>query len=265
MIDSRAPLLPRGVLSRVAASIPLVITIAAISLGSSWALGRAVRTIVAAAMSGKAYRPDGHHLSALLELLVTQPTVAAALVVNLAFAGLFATVLWLLLAGGVIGRLWRALPPSEVVAACVSQVPGMFVHTLWFLVLRGLLFIPLVSTPAALQGVALVVVAVPWIMTVAAHDLVRARWVVGVEKRWGPRATFAALKDVTRSPMHLVSSGALWAVALATSASILFVTLQKLHLPGTIWTLRALALIPIVLGVVRLALAVDRAAAEDTD
>jgi hypothetical protein len=141
----------------------------------------------------------------------------------------------------------------------------MFVHTLWIVLLRGLLFVPLVTAPAALQGVAMVVVAIPWILTVAAHDLVRARWVLGVERRWGPRATFAALKDVTRRPAALAATSALWGAALAASGAILFITLQKLHLPGTIWTLRALALLPIVLGVLRLAIAVDRAADEQTD
>jgi len=265
MIQSQAKLLPRGVWPRVAASTSLVLALAAISLGSSWALGRAVATIVATAMGGKAYRPDGHHLYALLELAATQPTVGAALVVNLVVAGALAMTLWVFLAGGVLGRLWRVLPASEFVAACVSQSPGMLAHTLWFALLRGVLLFGLVLSPAGLRGIMLLLLALPWFTTVAAHDLVRARWVLGAERRWGPRAALAAIKDVMRRPIALLGVGAVWSAAVAMSAGIALVTLQKMHVPGTIWTLRGLALVPIALGVVRLAIAVERAAEERKD
>ena len=126
-------------LRRVLKAPGLVLLVIAIHWGFAGVLAFAVETGVAAGL-GRYSLVDGQNLFyALIEYLVDQPGVFAAWSRLAAVSALVSLVLWTLLSGGVLLRLRRPEPLSNLARDTVRVVPGIVVVTLWHFLPRLIL------------------------------------------------------------------------------------------------------------------------------
>ncbi len=114
--------------------------------------------------------------------------------------------------------------------------------------------------------------AVPWLLTVPAFDLARARItrdLPSVEPGWrarlrllGPVPFARGIGGAVKRPGFALTSAGLGALSTLVALGMTYLALAFMHVPGAIWGVRLLAVVPIALGLTRLGLAVRQADVE---
>ncbi len=244
-------------LRRVLSAPGMVFALWALQLAVAWQLGDAVRVAAAAAMRGYARIDDGHLLGAVMELMATSPAIAGVMVQAAITSTLVGIVFWALAYGGVIKRLQGPASPSQMAAASVGFLPGVVVQTIYVGALRaipiGLCALLAAKAPVVAVGLGLVVTAV----TVVAADLARVEVVLHGGRAFHPMTALRALKTAHTDLRLLSSAGAIAIAQVFVPAILIYLVLSDTAGAGSIWLARCLALGGLVLGLWRIALAVD--------
>lgn len=250
-------------LRRVSGAAGLVLTVVAVQLALSAGVGAAVRAGVGAAMGEWTILADGHLIYGVFELLVEHPGQLAAARQLLAGSAVLALAVWTLLAAGILRRLDGPAPAAEVAAAAVRSFPGVLVVSLWHLIPRAVLLAAAGALTArllraeawGLLGLALTVAVAGYAN--CALDLSRAAVVLHGAPRFHPRTALRGFLRAARRPGVLLPSMLLSAGQWLALAAIVAVAVAGLGTPWAIWLARALAILGVVLGLTRMAVAVE--------
>ncbi|MEE8522573.1 MAG: hypothetical protein V3T72_01475 [Thermoanaerobaculia bacterium] len=251
-----------GALKRVFRAPGLVLTVAAVQLTVAAVLGSSVQTAVAATMGRFAVVADGHMLYSMVSLFVDNPGVAAGARDLLAGSALLALGLWTLLAAGIIHRLSAPAPASEVAAAAVRGLPAMIVVTLWQLLPRLILIALVGGLSAKLLsadtwgwlGFAPLLAVLGYVT--CALDLARCDVVLHGARRFHLMTALGGFATALRRPGVLLPSMVLTACQWGCVAAILAVSISGLGTGHAIWFARGLAVLGVVFGLARVAVAV---------
>ncbi len=256
-------------LSPMRRRVRLVLGLWALTLVLGLLSGRVVRAATSAAMGPFSVLDDGHQLGALFELFATKPSVPAVMGLALTVSGIIGLVTWVVLAGGILEHLRGGTGPGPLVEASLANTPYFAAQAFWLAVLRGLLLGGLVGSAVGIGPWSLLIFGPLWLWTIPAFDLARARVsrdLYDLEPGWRPRLRLLGPGPLARGiggavkrPAFLAASAGLGAVAMLCSLTMTYLAVAWMHLPGGIWALRLLALVPIVLGLSRLGLAVRQA------
>ena len=249
-------------LQRALGAPGLILTIFAFQLLLATTVSSSVRVSVGAALGKYAVLADGHLLNHILELLIDHPAIAAGSAAMLAGSSMLGLVLWTLLAAGIIQRLHSPTSPSEVAAAAIRGLPGVIAMTLWQLVPRMILL----AIAAAISGWlmkadtwgflgVLPLVAMLGYVT-CALDLARCNVVLHGARRLHVKTALDGFVQAARRPRVLLPSMVFSACQWACVVAILGIAIAGLGTGWAIWVARCLALLGIVFGLSRVAVAV---------
>lgn len=249
-------------LKKVLRAPGLVLTVAAIQLTVAAVMSSSLQTAVAATMGRFAVVADGHLLYSMISLFVDNPGVPAGARQLLAGSALLALALWTLMAAGIIHRLHAPAPMPEVAAAAVSGLPAVIVVTLWQLLPR-LILIALVGIASSKLLAAdtwgwlgiLPLLAVLGYVT-CALDLARCDAVLHGARRFHVMTALGGFATALRRPGVLLRSMGFSAGQWACVAAILAVSVSGFGTGNAIWLARALAVLGVVFGLSRVAVAV---------
>ena len=247
----------------------LVVALWVFTLVLGLVAGRVVSAATGAAMGSFTVLDDGHQLGALFELFATHPSVPAVMMITMLLSGIVGLIAWVVLAGGIFEHLCGQNGPGPFIDGALSATPYFAAQTVWFGILRGLLVGGLAGSSFLMGGWALLVFGPLWLLTIPAFDLARARIsrdLYALDPGWrpklrllGPGPLARGIGGTVKRPGFLAASAGLGALAMVVSTLMTYMAVAWMHLPGGIWFVRLLAVIPIVLGLSRLALAVRQA------
>ncbi|MCP3959495.1 MAG: hypothetical protein GY719_16735 [bacterium] len=250
-------------LRRVLRAPGLIVLVVAIQLVVALILGSGVRAAVGASLVPYSLATDGHLLGATFELFGDHPGLPVGFRQVAVGSSAIALVLWILLAAPVIHRLRSKTPAARLAALAFSQLPAIGVTTLWHLALRivllaalGLLTAPLLDHGAwGLLGVAATAVALA--ISTCALDLARCHVVLHGARGFHYSTALRAYREAVRRPAVLVPSMLLSFGQWTCVAGAVAVAMVMAGAGGTIWLVRGLAVLGVVLGLTRVAVAVE--------
>ena len=251
------------VLRRVWRAPWLIVTVIILHLLVASVLGAGVRNAVGNSLGAFSAITEGHLVAAVFELLSTHPGLLAAYRSTLVGSALVGLVLWTFLAPAVILRLRAPGPLPQLAAATLKHLPGVIITTLWNLIPRAVLltltgFATAQAMPGGSSGLAgLAVMAMALATCTCALDLARCRVVL----RNAPGTRFATAwrgyREAWTRPSVLIPSMSLSLATWACSLGMLALAIDRAGDPATIWLVRALALVGIVLSLTRITVAIE--------
>lgn len=223
--------------------------------------GLIVQTSAQAALQAFSPQPDNHDLYYLAELLATQPTLVPMILGALALAAVLSQIVWTLAAPIVLARLQPgggALSLREVGATGFAALAPTAVQTLWNWLLRAALLVLVMVVSAPLPVVLkLVLLLLAHSVSTFALDLVRVQVTLHEAARFHIRsALFAFARAFTSAPTFAACAAVGLAQILLTLA-IVWLGLRAVGEGSTVWTIRALALLALVLGLWRMSLVLE--------
>lgn len=248
---------------RVARAPGLIALIAVLQLALAAWLGSGVRAAVGASLGPFSLLSEGHLLFAVVELFSSHPGILASYRTALIGSSVFALLLWTVLAPAIILRLRAANPPARIAATALRGLPAVVVTTLWCLLPRGLLLAAAGFATARLMPMGhwgLAGLAVTFIVlayTTCALDLARCGVMLRGARRFHVATAIGAYREAWRRPSVLLPSMLLSLARWGCVAAMLALAIDQAGAPWTIWTVRSLAIVNVVLGVGRVAVAVE--------
>ena len=241
----------------------LVVLVIVLHLLVAAVLSSGVRAAVGRSLGAYSVITEGHLLAAVLELLGAHPGLMAAYRSTLVGSAVAGLALWTFLAPAVILRLRAPNSWPRIASASLENLPGVIATTLWNLLPRLLLlaltgFVTSKAMSSGLWGlVGLIVMATVLATSTCALDLARCRVVL----RGAPGSRFATAwrgyREATRRPGVLLTSISLSFAKWVCSLGILALALDRAGQAETIHLIRGLAVLGIVLGLARVAVAVE--------
>lgn len=250
-------------LSRVLRAPGLIVLVVAIQLLAALVLGSGVRAAVGSSLAPYSVVTDGHLLGSVFELFAEHPGLPAGFEQVAVGSSIIGLVLWILLAAPVIRRLRARTPAPRLAALAVSSLPAIGVTTLWHLAFRLVLLVVLgMSTAGLMQHgswglLGVVTMAVALAFCTCALDLARCRVVLRDADGFHYSTALHAFREAVRRPAVLVPSVLLSFAQWACVAGALVAAITLAGADGTIWLVRGLAILGVVLGLTRLSVAVD--------
>lgn len=252
----------RTAFARVAGAPGLIALVVAVQLVLAFAVGSSVRAAAAASMGGYALLSEGRLLGSLFELLVEHPGIFGAARQLLAGSAVLSLTLWTVLAAGIITRLEAPRPMADVLAAAGRGLPGVLGVTLWHLIPR-LIFLAVCGAVArrAMRaddwgwlGAVFLIAVVGYLA--CALDLARCHAVLHGARGWHPRTALGGFVEAARRPgvllPSLLMSFGQWTAVVAVVA----VSVAGLGTAWAPWLARILAVVGVVFGLGRIAVAV---------
>ncbi len=252
----------RAACRRVVRAPGLIALVVALHLLLAAAIGGATRSAIGAAMGRSVLADDSRLWYAVLELFDRSPGLLESIRHLVAGSGIVALGFWTLAAAGVLHRLRAPAPLPRLAAAAVRGLPGVVAVTLWHLPARAALL-------AAAGGLAAAVVDLPWgfvaVLILAAAiayctcalDLARCDVVLHGGRRFHPMTAWRGFLHAAGRPAVLAASMLASFGQHACTAGAVLVVLAGSGGDSSIWLARALAALGIVLGLIRLAVAVE--------
>ncbi len=255
--------------ARVARAPGLVVLVAVLHLLLAAGVGFSARSAIGASMHPYALIDNDQLWYAVQELIDASPgllhparhLIAGSAVIGLAF--------WTLLAAGILHRLRAPTPLPRLAAAAVRGLPAVLAVTLWHLVLRAVLLAvagaaaaPLLTTWWGPAGI--LILAVVLATCICALDLARCDVVLHGARRFHPRAAWRGFVHAVGRPAVLARSMLLSFGQWACTGAVVLAAFAGLHGGPAIWLARGLAILAIVLGLARLAVAVEAGPAPQT-
>jgi hypothetical protein len=216
-----------------------------------------------AGMRGHAWFDDGHPLRALTELMVESPGIAAAISMSLATSAVLGALFSVVAAPAIITRLTGERSLARVCAAVGYGLPAMLVQTGYGLVFRavcmGLSILPITGLGPSGLPLALLLAGFPLLVL----DRARVAVVLDGERRFHPMTFLRAIGHVAKRPLWWLVGSAIEAAKLGLAIGALVLVIQAGPSSSGIWVARAAGLATLILGLWRVALAVEaRRAAE---
>ncbi len=258
-----APRLLAGALTRVARAPGLVAVVVVLHLLLAGTVGSATRAAIGASMEPYALADNSQLWFAVLELLGTSPGLLVPIQHLIAGSAAIALAFWTLLAAGILQRLRAPAALPTLAAATVRGLPGVLAVTFWHLIPRVLLLAAAGALTAALLGAGawglagIGVTAVVFAFCTCALDLARCDVVLHGARRFHPVTAWRGFLHAARRPPVLIRSMLLSLGQWACAGAILLAVVAGLHGGPAIWLARALAILGIVLGLTRQAVAVE--------
>ncbi len=250
--------------ARVARAPWLVAAVVALHLLLAWTAGAATRSAIGRAMEPYALIDNSQLLATVLELRGTSPGLLEPIRYLLAGSAAIALAFWTLLAAGILHRLRAPATLPRLAAAAVRGLPGVLAVTLWHLLLRAVLLAvagaaaaPLLEAPGRLWGpVGLLLLAIVLAVSICALDLARCDVVLHGGRRFHPATAWRGFLHAVRRPAVLARSMLLSFGQWASTGAVVLAAVAGLHGGPAIWLARVLAMLAIVLGLSRLAVAI---------
>ncbi len=252
-----------GALSRVLRAPGLVAGVAVLHLVLAAGVGFSARSAIGASMAPYALVDNSRLWFAVQELIGTSPGLVAPTGHLMAGSAVIALAFWTLLAAGILHRLRNRAPLPRLAAAAVRGLPGVLAVTVWHLLIRAVLLgvAGAAVTPLLEHGswgpVGLLILVALLAVSTCALDLARCDVVLHGARRFHPKTAWRGFLHALRRPPVLVRSMLLSFGQWACVAALVWAALAGLHGGPAIWLARALAILGIVLGLTRLAVAVE--------
>jgi hypothetical protein len=210
-----------------------------------------------AGMRGHVWIDDGHPLRALTELMVEQPGIAAAISMSLATSAVLGGLFSVIAAPAIVTRLAGERSLARVCAAVGHGLPAMVVQTGYGLVFRaactGLSILPIAGLGPSGLPLALLLAGFPILVL----DRARVAVILDGERRFHPMTFLRAIGQVAKRPLWWLVGSAIEAAKLALAIGALVLVIQAGPSTSGIWVARAAGLATLILGLWRVALAVE--------
>lgn len=247
---------------RVMRAPGLVVMVVVLHLLLAWTVGAAARSAIGASMSPYALVDNQQLWYAVLELLGASPGLLQPIQHLIAGSTVIALGFWTFLAAGILHRLHAPGPLPRLAAATVRGLPGVLAVTLWHLVPRAVLLAAAGMLAAWLGAgswglVGLLILAVTLAFCICALDLARCAVVLHGARRFHPTTAWHGFLHAAGRPGVLVRSMVLSFGQWVCTGGILMMAVAGLQVGPAIWLARTLAISGIVLGLIRLAVAVE--------
>ncbi len=250
-------------LHRVAEAPGLIAVIVTIQWVIAAGFGANVRSAIGGSMGKYTVLTDGHLLAAVAELYRTHPGLAASYKQTLAGSSLLALVLFTLLAPVIIYRLAAPRPASVIAAAALRGLPAVIAVTLWHLLPRAvLLAIAGAAANSLLQKqawglIGIAALALTMGYCTCALDLARCHILLHGARRFHFKTAAEGFLEALRRPVVLARSLVFSFGQWACAASMVAVAIEGAGADSTIWLIRGLALLGVVCGLTRIAVAIE--------
>lgn len=222
-------------------------------------LGLRIRLVVAAALHPFDALDLQRVVFGTVDALQDHPETGTSIVLSLIVGGIVAALAWTLLSPLLIARLGGRRPWSELGGRALSKLPAVVVQSLWHLVLRAVLVLAVaLSTPEPAQWIT---VLLAWLLMGVALDATRVAVVEHDASPYHPRTAWRGLVRAVRRPGLMLPCVLLGLVQLALSLTILWLALSG-YGQGSHWPARLLSLLSVGVGLWRLGVVVEDAAAD---
>jgi hypothetical protein len=210
-----------------------------------------------AGMRGGVWIDDGHRIRALIELMVDEPGIAAAITMSLATSAVLAGLFSILAAPAIITWLAGDRSLARAFAASGRDLPAMAVQTGYGLVFRavctGLAALPVMWLGVSGLPLALLIGGFPILVL----DRARVAVVLDDERRFHPMTFLRAIGHVASRPLWWLAGSAIEAAKLTLAIMGLLLVIRAGPDGAGIWVARAVGLTTLILGLWRTALAVE--------
>ena len=249
--------------TRVLRAPGLVVMVAVLHLLLAAAVGSAARSAIGRSMGQYALFDNDRLWAAFIELSGTSPGLLAPIRHLMVGSAVIALAFWTLLAAGIIHRLRAPAPLPRLASAAARGLPGVLAVTCWHLPMRAVLLaitgaLALELAGAGSWGIAgVAMMAIVLSICTCALDLARCDVVLHGARRFHPQAAWRGFLHALRRPTVLIRSMLFGFGQWACIAGIGVAAVAGLDGGPAIWLARALAIVSIVLGLARLAVAVE--------
>lgn len=225
-------------------------------------VGLQARLVVASAVGPFDALDRSRVLFGLIDALRLHPAAGTGLLTAVLGGTLASATAWTVLSPVVITRLASRRSASELGGRALATLPGVLVQSLWHGLLRIVLMLAVVMAAWPLPTAGLwIVTVVTWLGAGVALDATRVAVVEHEAGPWHPRAAWRGFHRVVRRPRLLLPGVLLGLGQLALSGAILWLALAGLG-DGSPWVPRLLALVSVGLGLWRIGIVVEDAAAD---
>ncbi|MCX4240067.1 hypothetical protein [Paraliomyxa miuraensis] len=228
----------------------------------AWSAGAHVEVVVSALLGPfDALDPDAM-VFAVIDLMRLHPAAGAGFSMAVLGGTVTSALAWVVLSPLVIARLAGHRSAEALGSRALAKVPAVVVQSLWHGLLRAVLMLAVVMAARSLPPLALAIAAgLAWLCAGVALDATRVAVVEHDAAPWHPRTAWRGFVRVLRRPRLLIPGVLLGLGQLATSATILWVGLAGFG-GGSPWIPRILALVSLGLGLWRIGIVVEDAAAD---
>ena len=211
---------------------------------------------------GRYALPEGRSfLSGFIELMMDHPSLGPTHA-NITFTAMIGTlVVWWLILAGVLHHLREPGTGGRILSRGFAGLPRILVVSLWHWPLRLLL----VGVPIAIgrkldmgssASIGIVLGLIALFYCTSALDLARCQAVLYRSRPYRFGVAWSGFVQALRQPGFLVPSMLLGLAQWAAAVAALGYGLGNLEASGSLWTVRALAALAVVLGLARLSVAV---------
>lgn len=209
-------------------------------------------------MRGGVWVDDGHPIRALAELMIEQPGIIAAITMSLATSAVLGGLFSVIAAPAIMTRLAGERSLAQVCGAAGRELPAMAVQTGYGLVFRaactGLAALPITWLGPNGLPLALVLASFPILVL----DRARVSVVLDDERRFHPMTLLRAIGHVAKRPLWWLLGSAIELAKLSLAiGAVLLVIEAGPSGSSAIWVARAAGLATLILGLWRVALAVE--------
>lgn len=244
-------------LLRVVFSPGFVLALWAMQLVLAKVLAAPVAAAAKAGMRGGVWIDDGHRIRALVELMFDEPAIAAAITTSLATSAALAGLFSIVAAPAIIAWLSGERSLARVSAAVGHHLPAMAVQTGYGLVFRaictGFAALPITWLGPSGLPIALIVGGFPILVL----DRARVAVVLDDERRFHPMTFLRAIAHVAKRPLWWLAGSAIEGAKLMLAIASLLLVIQAGPESAGLWVARAIGLATLILGLWRIALAVQ--------
>lgn len=253
---SGKPTRPHRALLRVLAAPAFVLGLWVAQMLFAKLLANPTRSAAQAGLRGATWFDDGHRLRAMAELLIDQPAIVAALIAALSASAIMAGLFSVIAAPAILTRLAGERSSAAVLGA-TAKLPAVLVQTGYGLVFRAICT-GLAAIPASMLGAgALPLVLVLGSFPIFVLDRARAAVVLDDERAYHPKTFLRAIVFVGRRPLWWVCGTLIEAIKIAVGIAALLLVIETDFAGGSIWIARVAGLLALILGLWRVALAVE--------
>ena len=198
----------------------------------------------------------------IADVLRVHPELIAGMLDAVLGGALVSGVAWTAVSPLLIARLAGRTTLRDVGATALAGLPGVVVQSLWHALLRAVLVVVVMLSAQPLPPWAIwTLVGVAWLLAGVALDATRVSVVEGGASPWHPKTAWRGLVRVIKRPRVLVPGVLLGLGQVAIGGAIVWLALVGLG-TGTAWWGRLLALVSVGLGLWRIGVVVEDAAAD---
>ncbi|MEM7586600.1 MAG: hypothetical protein AAF560_24640 [Acidobacteriota bacterium] len=245
---------------RVRRAWRLVLLVVLLQLTLAAFFSSGVRAAVGRSIEPYAVLADGHLLGALAALHRDNPGLVAGYQQVMLGSLLISALTWILLSPIAITRL--AASPIAA-SASLRHVPAVLATSLWHLLPRAVLLAAFGALtkrlmPHDILGLAgIAATAIALAFCTCALDLARCHVVLHGARRFHPSTAFRAFGEAFHRPGVTLPSVLLSLAQWACAVGMLAIAIDAAGAPSTLWLVRALAVVGVLCGLTRLAVAVE--------